>query len=197
MEGTDPVNKKLAATLSGGVVLLLALSGCGGNDAKTDAWAKQFCVKYRPQSVKITQANALITQESTDSSKPEDVQKADSTAYQNMSDAYAALAAAVKSAGAPPTDDGAKTQQSVIKGFQASASAYADLKTKVDALDTTDQSKFAQGLGDMSDELGTAASSGEKALSELQSGDLGKAVVSQSACKASASHPSPSGSPSA
>ena len=28
MEGTNPVNKKLAAALSGGAVLVLALSGC-------------------------------------------------------------------------------------------------------------------------------------------------------------------------
>ena len=28
MEGTNPVNKKLAAALSGGAVLVVALSGC-------------------------------------------------------------------------------------------------------------------------------------------------------------------------
>jgi hypothetical protein len=190
-KGTDPVNKKLAAALSGGAVVLLALSGCsGGNDGKTDAWAKQFCVKYRPQSVKIAQANTSITQQSTDSTTPADVQQTDSTAYQTMADAYTALAAAVKGAGAPPVDNGAKAQRSVIKSFQTSAASYADLKKKVDALDTKDQSKFAEGLGEISGEVGTAATTGEKGLTTLETGDLGKAVDGQAACKPS---PSPSG----
>lgn len=45
MEGTNPVNKKLAAALSGGAVLVLALSGCSSDDGnkELDAWAKQVC----------------------------------------------------------------------------------------------------------------------------------------------------------
>ena len=36
MEGTNPVNKKLAAALSGGAVLVLALSGCSSDDGSND-----------------------------------------------------------------------------------------------------------------------------------------------------------------
>jgi hypothetical protein len=36
------VNKKLAATLSGGAVVLLALSGCSNQDDKINDWAKTF-----------------------------------------------------------------------------------------------------------------------------------------------------------
>ncbi|MGW4240244.1 small secreted protein, partial [Streptomyces sp. NPDC004749] len=43
LEGTKPVNKKLVAALSGGAVVLMALSGCGGDDSetKTNDWAKK------------------------------------------------------------------------------------------------------------------------------------------------------------
>ena len=41
-EGTKPVNKKLAAALSGGAVLILALTGCTSEEGnkERDAWAK-------------------------------------------------------------------------------------------------------------------------------------------------------------
>src|SRR4051794_21520622 len=53
MEGTNPVNKKLAAALSGGAVLVLALSGCTdeSND-KLNNWAKSVCDAVQPQAKK-------------------------------------------------------------------------------------------------------------------------------------------------
>lgn len=74
MEGTNPVNKKLAAALSSGAVLVLALSGCGGSsddsDAKLDAWAKQVCLAVQPQAKKIEAANTAIQKETSDNSTP-------------------------------------------------------------------------------------------------------------------------------
>ncbi|MER5382454.1 small secreted protein, partial [Streptomyces sp. NPDC002688] len=74
MEGTKPVNKKLAAVLSGGAVLVLALSGCSssddnGND-KLDSWAKQVCDAVKPQAQKIEAANAAIQKQTSDNSTP-------------------------------------------------------------------------------------------------------------------------------
>src|SRR5215470_10150004 len=74
-EGTDPVNKNLAAALSGGAVLALALTGCSsgsGNNDKLDAWAKQVCDAVQPQARKIAAANAAIQQQTSDNSKPAD-----------------------------------------------------------------------------------------------------------------------------
>ena len=94
MEGTNPVNKKLAAALSGGAVLVLALSGCSSDDGneKLNAWAKQVCDAVQPQVKKIEAANTAIQKETSDNSTPEDVQKTDSQAFQDMSDAYKAMA---------------------------------------------------------------------------------------------------------
>ena len=137
MEGTDPVNKKLAAALSGGAVLVLALSGCSddsSSDNKVNDWAKKVCDQVKPQLQKIANANAAIQQQTADNSKPADVQETDSAAFQQISQAYKALGAAVESAGAPPVDGGEATQKEAVKELNASSVAFATLQKKVDVL---------------------------------------------------------------
>ncbi|MFJ8468270.1 small secreted protein [Streptomyces swartbergensis] len=185
MEGTKPVNKKLAAALSGGAVLVLALSGCGGDDnEKLDSWAKQVCDAVQPQAKKIESANASIQKETSDNSKPEDVQKTDAQAFQDMSDAYKAIGAAVTKAGAPDVENGEKKQQDAVKELNAISSSYASLKKQVDALDTKDQGKFADGLKDIATELDKLGKSGNDALRTLEEGEVGQAMARQTSCKA-------------
>lgn len=185
MEGTKPVNKKLAAALSGGAVLVLALSGCGGDEnEKLDSWAKQVCDAVQPQAKKIESANASIQKETSDNSKPEDVQKTDAQAFQDMSDAYKAIGAAVTKAGAPDVENGEKKQQDAVKELNAISSSYASLKKQVDALDTKDQGKFADGLKDIATELDKLGKSGNDALRTLEEGEVGQAMARQDSCKA-------------
>ncbi|MET9683083.1 small secreted protein [Streptomyces coeruleorubidus] len=185
MEGTKPVNKKLAAALSGGAVLVLALSGCGGDDnEKLDSWAKQVCDAVQPQAKKIESANASIQKETSDNSKPEDVQKTDAKAFQDMSDAYKAIGAAVTKAGAPDVENGEKKQQDAVKELNTISSSYASLKKQVDALDTKDQGKFADGLKDIATELDKLGKSGNDALRTLEEGEVGQAMARQDSCKA-------------
>ncbi|MFJ9040938.1 small secreted protein [Streptomyces sp. NPDC102406] len=193
MEGTDPVNKKLAAALSGGAVLVLALSGCGddGND-KLDSWAKQVCDAVQPQAKKIEAANAAIQKETSDNSAPADVQKTDSKAFQDMSDAYKAIGDAVDKAGAPNVDDGKTKQQNAVKELDKISTSYADLKKQVDKLNTGDQAKFAEGLKDIAGELDKLSQSGSDALKNLEEGDVGKAMAKQESCKSASATPSAS-----
>ncbi|MFI6702722.1 small secreted protein [Streptomyces sp. NPDC050509] len=179
------MNKKLVAALSGGAVLLMALSGCSSedNDSKVNDWAKKVCDQVQPQLKKIADANTSIQQATSDSSKPADVQTTDSAAFQSISQAYKSLGAAVNSAGAPPVTDGEKTQQEAVKELNSTATSYGGLKTKVDELDTKDQAKFADGLKGVADELATLSKSGDKALQKLQSGDVGKAMAKQPGCQ--------------
>ncbi|AXE82903.1 small secreted protein [Streptomyces atratus] len=202
------MNKKLAAALSGGAVLVLTLSGCSSNDNsdKVNAWAKKVCDQVQPQLQKIANANAAIQQQTADNSKPADVQKTDSAAFQQISQAYKALGAAVDSAGAPPVDGGETTQKEAVKELNASSAAYANLQKRVDALNTKDQAKFADGLKGIADELNKIGASGDEALKKLQSGEVGAAMAKQEGCqKPTASVPpntapskpaSPSASPS-
>ncbi|MFH8472594.1 small secreted protein [Streptomyces sp. NPDC018000] len=202
------MNKKVAAALSGGAVLVLTLSGCSSDDNsdKVNDWAKTVCDQVQPQLQKIANANAAIQQQTADNSKPADVQRTDSAAFQQISQAYKALGTAVGSAGAPPVEGGETTHKEAVKELNASSAAYADLQKRVDALDTKDQAKFADGLKGIADELNKISTSGDEALRKLQSGEVGTAMAKQKGCqKPTASAPpnasssesaSPSASPS-
>lgn len=99
------MNKKLAAALSGGAVLVLALTGCGGSEdnKELDAWAKKVCDLVPAQNKKITAAYDAITKAAEDTeSTPAELQKADSQAFQDLSDGYKARATVISNAGAPP-----------------------------------------------------------------------------------------------
>ncbi|MGW6582594.1 small secreted protein [Streptomyces globisporus] len=189
------MNKKLAAALSGGAVLVLTLSGCSDDsDNKVNDWAKKVCDQVQPQLQKINNANASILEKTGDNNKPADVQKADSVAFQEMSEAYKALGTAVDSAGPPPVDGGEATQKAAVKELNASSKAYADLKTQVDALDTKEQSKFADGLKTIADELNKISTGGDQALKKLQSGEVGVAMSKQEGCQKQTASTGPSGS---
>ncbi|MEV2216904.1 small secreted protein [Streptomyces sp. NPDC050997] len=190
MEGTNPVNKKLAAALSGGAVLVLALSGCSSDDSsdKLNSWAKQVCDAVQPQAKKIEAANAAIQKQTSDNSTPAEVQKTDAQAFQDMSDAYKAIGTAVTKAGAPDVDNGQKKQQDAVKELNGISTQYGSLQKQVADLDTKDQAKFADGLKDIATELDKLSKSGNDALKTLEEGDVGKAMAEQQSCK-SASTP--------
>ncbi|MGW7208749.1 small secreted protein [Streptomyces sp. NPDC054837] len=196
MEGTDPVNKKLAAALSGGAVLAMALSACSSGDdnsEKLDAWAKEVCSAVQPQAKKIEAANTAIQKQTSDNSTPEDVQKTDSQAFQDMAEAYKAIGAAVQKAGAPDTGDAKnaeKKQQDAVKELSSLGASYASLQKQVDDLNTKDQAKFADGLKDIATALDKLSTSGNDALRKLEEGDVGKAMAQQESCKSASAAPS-------
>jgi hypothetical protein len=194
VEGTDPVNKKLAAALSGGAVLMMALTGCtssgGGtkDNKELDAWAKKVCDAVPAQDAKIKAANASIAEAASNTSNaPETIQKTDSQAFQDMSDGYKALATAINGAGTPPgVDGGAARQKDAVKNLDELSGAYADLKKKVDALDTKSQAKFATGLHDIATQMTALEAqnkSGTAALKNLEQGDVKDAIAQQPSCK--------------
>lgn len=200
MEGTNPVNKKLAAALSGGAVLVLALSACSSGSSTSDKlepWAKQVCDAVQPQVQKISAANAEIQKETTDQSTPEDVQKADSKGFQDISDAYKAMATAIQTAGAPDVDNGKTKQANAVKELNALSASYADLGKQAQALNTKDQAKFADGLDGVAQQLGKLSKTGTDALKQLEAGDVGKAMAKQASCKVSSASASSSASSSA
>ncbi|RII13085.1 hypothetical protein DSC45_24860 [Streptomyces sp. YIM 130001] len=197
MEGTNPVNKKLAAALSGGAVLVLALSGCSDNkDDELNDWAKSLCGQIQPQLEKSVKAQQTIISTAADG-KPEDVKKADSEAFQAISDADKAIASALKKAGPPPVDDGEKIQKDAIADLTSASKGYADLKTQVDKLDAKDDSPegldaFSKGLEKVGKDLGKIQKQGDGALKSLLEGEVGDAISKQSECKSESISPKPS-----
>lgn len=195
LEGTDPVNKKLAVALSGAAVLVLTLSGCSDDGDKVNDWAKTVCDQAKPQIQKRANAQQLIISTAADG-KPADIQAADSKAFQDIADADRALAKSIQEAGAPPVDNGETLQQDAVKELNATAVAYEGLKKQVDGLDPSNQQKFADGLQDVADGLKKIEKMDQDALAKLQSGELGTAMAKQPGCqRATPSAPAPASPP--
>ncbi|MEU9701177.1 small secreted protein [Streptomyces sp. NPDC047981] len=185
------MNKKLAVALSGAAVLALTLSGCSDDGDKVNDWAKTVCDQAKPQIQKRADAQQLIISTAADG-KPADIQAADSKAFQDIANADRALAKAIEGAGAPPVDNGEKLQQDAVKELNSTAVAYEALKKQVDALDPSNQQKFADGLQDVADGLKKIEKMDQDALAKLQSGELGTAMAKQPGCQKAT--PSPAGS---
>lgn len=188
------MNKKLVAALSGGAALVLALTGCGGDDEgnkKLDDWAKKVCDQMQPQVKKIQDANHSIAgvQTEEDSKK---VQQTDSAAFQANADAYKALATSVENAGAPPVKDGETSQKNAVKALNDLSGAYIGLKKRIDGLDTGDKAKFGDGLKAIGGDIGKLSGQSDEALKKLQSGDVGKAMTKQPGCRATSVSATPS-----
>ncbi|GLF96023.1 small secreted protein [Streptomyces yaizuensis] len=195
MEGTDPVkvNKKLAAALAGGAVVVLALTGCSEEEDKftVDDWAKKYCDAAKPQLGKQAAAEQLIRSTASDG-KPGDIQTADSRAFQDLADVYKGYAGAFRAAGTPPVENGEQLVKAAAAELDVNAKAYLDLKQQVDELDTGDQQEFADGLVPVADGLAKIEQN-QSARDRLRAGETGKAMTKQPGCKPVA--PS-SGSPS-
>lgn len=191
------LNHRLGAALSCAVVLLAlsSLSACSSDDTgkQLDSWAKGVCDQTAAQTKKINDANTALT--TVDSGgRPEAVRAADSAAFQQISDAYKALAGIFSQAGAAPGSKGAEFQQKAVTSFTTLSTQYAGLKKQVDALDTTDQNKFAAGLQGVSDSFKQTGTDGEQALSTLRQGDQGKALAKQPGCQSVSGTASPTSS---
>ncbi|WP_327692613.1 serine/threonine protein kinase [Streptomyces sp. NBC_00459] len=148
-----------------------------------DSWAKKICHAQQPQARKIEGAHTAILQQASENSTPEEVQRADSQAFQDMSDAYKAIGDSLKAAGPPPVSDGRKRQQDAVKELEYISASYANLKKQVDGLDTTDQSKFADGLTKIAQELDKLGQNPNGALVRLEEGDVGEAMQKQELCR--------------
>ncbi|WP_309237812.1 small secreted protein [Streptomyces albidus (ex Kaewkla and Franco 2022)] len=184
------MKKKLAAAVCGGAVLALTLTGCSDDSgAQTDAWAKKVCDDVQPQVKKIQEANTSINDASKEKNSSKEVKETDAAAFQKISGAYKSLADSVDKAGPPPVDDGETLHKDAVSELRGISTKYADLRKTVDGLDTKDQAKFAEGLQGVATKLDTLGKSGDKALSKLQSGDVGKAMANQKGCKRPGNNP--------
>ncbi|MFE2156707.1 small secreted protein [Streptomyces lydicus] len=191
------MNKKLVAALSGGAALVLALTGCSeDNSKKLNDWAKTFCDPAQAQFKKIQNANAAMQTADSGNTDSKKVQKTDSAAFQQISNAYAALAKNLDQAGPPPTDQGKQAQANAVKELNSLSKGYADLQKQVNGLDTSDKLKFADGLRDLSNGINKLNKQSEAAFKNLEAGDVGAAMAKQKGCQNQAASGSPVPTPS-
>jgi hypothetical protein len=174
-------------------VLVLTLTACGGDDSaeRTEEWAKNVCDQVQPQVARIQAANEAIAQASESEGEPAEVQAVYSSSYEELSGAFESLADAVDGAGDPPVSEGEELRTDAVAELNGLSESYEELKTASDELDTSDRAKFAEGLRGMVGQLEALGQSGDEALAELQSGELGEAMARQKGCQSPA--PTPGG----
>lgn len=190
------VTTKLTTALCGGTALLVALSGCGGDNTgkKRDEWAKGVCDQATTQFSKINDASTALSKVPSNGD-PKAVQAADAQSFQTISAAYTSLAGIFNAAGAAPGSDGATYQKNAVAVFTKLSGMYADLKKQTDNLVTSDRQKFAAGLGTVSTNLNTTVAQGQQELKTLSQGDMGKALAKQPGCQRVSGTASASASP--
>lgn len=176
------VGRKLALAVSGTAALVLTLPGCASEGEDPQNWAETFCEGVRPQAQKIRAASQAIAEASEDDRPAAAVQEADSAAFQDISEAYGALAGHLEDAGEPPIEDGAQVHESAVARLRGVSESYAELKGAVDELDPSDQGEFAEGLSSLANRLGEVAETGDEALLDLQNSEIGDVIAQQQGC---------------
>ncbi|MDT0308407.1 small secreted protein [Streptomyces sp. DSM 44917] len=187
------MKKKLAATLSGCAVVLLTQAACGGGDnsEERDTWARNFCADIRPQVERIQESFTAIAEVSQGSRPAEEVREANAAAYGELSEAYAGLASVVNDAGDPPVDNGQELRENAAGALTELSESFTALREDMEALDTSDQTAFADQLREFAPRLEQLGENGSEALGELQTGDLGESLRRQEGCRNASAAPSP------
>ncbi|MEK2488230.1 hypothetical protein WN990_01580 [Kitasatospora purpeofusca] len=177
------MNKRLLAVPALGALLAFGAVGCGDDNSKQlDSWAASVCGAAKDP---ITQAQGALadTAQVKTGETPADLQKRLSADIGRLAKTNQDIAAAIDGAGAPKVDDGANLQKDTVAELTKAADGYLEIQKKLDALPTVDQSKFADALRSVGDQIQQLASLSTQAQGKLQRGDLGAAMAKQEGCK--------------
>ncbi|MER8103173.1 hypothetical protein [Kitasatospora sp. NPDC094016] len=184
------MNKRLLAVPVLGALLAFGAVGCGGDDngKQLESWASNVCGSAKDPIVQAQAALADTAQVKTGET-PTELQKRLSTDIGRLAKTNQDIAAAITAAGVPKVKDGANLQKDAVDELTKAADGYQDIQKKLDAVTNTDQSKFADGLRSISDQIQQLASLSTQAQGKLQRGDLGAAMAKQDGCKPAAAAP--------
>ncbi|MFE2108663.1 hypothetical protein ACFXAF_22775 [Kitasatospora sp. NPDC059463] len=177
------MNKRLLAVPVLGALLAFGAVGCGDDNSKQlESWAANVCGAAKDP---IAQAQTALadTAEVKAGEAPADLQKRLSADIGRLAKTNQDIAAAIDGAGAPKVDDGATLQKDTVAELNKAADGYLDIQKKLDALANDDQSKFADGLRSVGDQIRQLSALSTQAQGKLQRGDLGAAMAKQEGCK--------------
>ncbi|WP_344342974.1 small secreted protein, partial [Kitasatospora putterlickiae] len=177
------MNKRLLAVPVLGALLAFGAVGCGDDNSKQlESWAANVCGAAKDP---IAQAQTALadTAEVKTGEAPGDLQKRLSTDIGRLAKTNQDIAAAIDGAGAPKVDDGATLQKDTVAELNKAADGYLDIQKKLDELASDDQSKFADGLRSVGDQIRQLSALSTQAQSKLQRGELGAAMAKQEGCK--------------
>ncbi|MCU7823980.1 hypothetical protein [Kitasatospora sp. DSM 101779] len=180
------MNKRLLTVPALGALLAFGAVACSDDNTKQlDGWAKSVCDAARSP---IAQSRVALadTAKVTPGEEPIALQKRLSADLAELAKSNAGLADAVDKAGAPKSEDGETARTDAVNELRKAAQGYLDVQKKLDALATSDQAKFADGLRSVGDQVQQLAQLSTQGLNRLQTGEAGDAMKRQPGCKADA-----------
>lgn len=184
------MNKRLLAVPALGALLAFGAVGCGDDDnsKQLTEWASNVCGAAKDPIAQAQAALADTGQVKTGES-PADLQKRLSADISRLAKTNQQIAEAIDKAGAPKVDDGEALRKDTVAELNKAAEGYLEVQKKLDGLPNADQSKFADGLRSVADQVQQLASLSTAAQSKLQRGELGAAMAKQDGCKPGAAAP--------
>ncbi|MER5348950.1 hypothetical protein ABT093_01235 [Kitasatospora sp. NPDC002551] len=189
------MNKRLLAVPALGALLAFGAVGCGDDNSKQlESWAANVCGAAKDPIAQAQTALADTAQVKTGEA-PGDLQKRLSADIGRLAKTNQDIAAAIDGAGAPKVDDGTALQKDTVAELNKAAEGYQDIQKKLDALTSDDQSKFADGLRSVGDQIRQLSTLSTQAQNKLQRGELGAAMAKQEGCKPGAAAAAPTAAP--
>ncbi|WP_380285873.1 small secreted protein [Kitasatospora purpeofusca] len=187
------MNKRLLAVPALGALLAFGAVGCGDDNSKQlESWATKVCGAAKDPIAQAQTALADTGQVKT-GEVPADLQKRLSADIGQLAKTNQDIAAAIDGAGAPKVDDGGTLQKDTVAELNKAADGYLDVQKKLSELTVDDQSKFADGLRSVGDQIRQLSALSTQAQGKLQRGELGAAMAKQEGCKPGSAAAAPTG----
>lgn len=170
------------------LAMVLVLASCGGigGGGKVSAakWSKDVCGTIKPWTDDIKTSMGSFQSAVDPSADPATVK---TKLTKSLGDAVTATDKALKGvgdAGTPDVKDGAKIVKDFKAALKAARDAFAKAKKGIEAISTSDKSKFLTDLSRVATAMGTDVQGAGKKVDALKSTELKKAFDKEKSCKA-------------
>lgn len=175
-------------------VVLAAASACGGDGGGNKdlaKWAAKVCTKevtgkIDESRVALNDIAVVVPNENPDVLKGRLV--AD---FGKLADANTAFAAALERAGDPGAKPAREQAAAVAAELRANAGGWTTVKGQLEAVPSTDQRAFADGLRTLEPSIRGSVASSQAALAKLHTGDVGRALGKVPGCVGTPAPPPP------
>lgn len=175
-------SRKAVVASATGMVMALALSGCGGVEPK--AWASDVCGSVKSMDATMRKQSKRLV---LDMSKPAATQKSLVSMLGTLSDQTDQLAADVDEAGTPDVENGGEVSDRYVARLKKASAVFAKAETELKAADSKDPAALMKTVQKVGTDLQTHAQRVGDPSGTVGSPQLRKALKADPACRKVAS----------
>jgi hypothetical protein len=165
-----------------GLVVAVALTGCGSNGVPPKDWARDVCLAVKPWSTQIDASVTAARSKITSASEPAQTKTELVGLFEQAQRASSEALEKVRKAGTPDADKGKEMASQLAKSLEAAEKAFARAAAGVKALPTGDRDTFTSGVVKVGDQLSKDNNAGSGTLDGVRSAELEQAFVDVPEC---------------